>query len=110
MGATLCGKCGKARSAIDGIFSYLDTQLPFSYVHLMSVVVHINCTMVAVKCGAVAAVAIKNIRREETDRAPISDAENVQVLFLQVFAAVVIPLVTVGLLEVSVLVSDPFST
>jgi len=107
---TLYRSCAQARGAVGSLFAHLDTQLPFSYVHLISVVVHANSLMVSAKCGAVAAVALRNLCRPETKSAPVSDAENLQVLLMQVFCAVVVPLVTLGLLEVTVLISDPFGS
>lgn len=104
------GICTRGRSAIGGVCVHLDTQLPFSYVHLISAVVHANNFMVAAKCGTVAAVALRRLRMPETEKAPISDAENFQVLLLQLFALIAIPVVTLGLLEVGVLISDPLGS
>mmetsp|Transcript_127118 Transcript_127118/g.220320 ORF Transcript_127118/g.220320 Transcript_127118/m.220320 type:complete len:413 (+) Transcript_127118:53-1291(+) len=106
---SLYGICAKARGALGGVSAHLDTQLPFTYVHLLSVVVHVNNLLVALKCGVLSAIAIWNLRRPETRKSPISDAENLQVLLLQIFCVVGIPFFNLGLLEVGVLVGNPLS-
>lgn len=103
--------CAKARGAVGrgrGVFAYLDTQLPFAYVHLISVMVHLCNAMVAVKCGILAAVAARNLLRPETRRDPVSDTENAQVLLMQVAFAVVVPVFYLAFLSVGASVSDPF--
>merc|ERR1719356_2211638 len=78
--------CAKARTSVgrgQGAFSYLDTQLPFSYVHLLSVLVHLNNLAIATKCGVLVSIGIRNLLRPER-RGPVSDAENIQVIILQV--------------------------
>lgn len=104
---TLYGICTKARGSVGGLTAYNNTQLPFAYVHLTSVIVHASNLMVAVKCGVLAAVALHNLRRPEVEGEPVSFHENLHVLLLQVLSAVLLPLFTLGLLEVGVLVSDP---
>lgn len=108
---SLYGICTRARSAVGGVFTHLDTQLPFSYVHLVSVVVHANNLLVAAKCGTMAAVAIEHLRHPEPAEGepPVSSTENVQALLLQCLQAIFVPLTTVGLLAVGGLVADPFS-
>jgi len=59
--ANLYETCARARSSVAGIFAHLSTQLPYSYVHLISVVVHANNLLVAVKCGTMAAVAVRSL-------------------------------------------------
>jgi len=41
----------QCRGSIGQIFAYINTQLPYSYVHLLSIAVLLSNTMVAVKCG-----------------------------------------------------------
>eukprot|EP00747_Dinoflagellata_sp_TGD_P165964 gnl/TRDRNA2_/TRDRNA2_188061_c0_seq1.p1 gnl/TRDRNA2_/TRDRNA2_188061_c0~~gnl/TRDRNA2_/TRDRNA2_188061_c0_seq1.p1 ORF type:complete len:403 (+),score=63.81 gnl/TRDRNA2_/TRDRNA2_188061_c0_seq1:176-1384(+) len=106
----LYGICNRARASLGGVFMYLDTQLPFSYLHLLAVVVHINNMAVAVKCGVLSAIAIRNLLGAESAKAPVSVAENAQMLLLQLFSAVAVPLFYLGLLEVGVLASDPVGT
>merc|ERR1719272_895559 len=60
--------CARARASVGrerGAFSYLDTQLPFAYVHFLSVFVHLNNIAIAVKCGILSAAAIWNLSRLE---------------------------------------------
>lgn len=107
---SLYGICANARGALGGVSVHLDTQLPFTYAHLLSVVVHVDNLLVAMKCGALAAVAIWNLHRPEGKDKPISDAENLQVLLIQIFSVVAIPFFNLGLLEVGILIADPLST
>lgn len=103
--------CAHARSCVGrgrGVFAYLDTQLPFSYVHLIAIIVHLSNLLLAVKCGTLAAVASWNLVRPETKRDPVSDMENAQVLLLQVFFVIVVPFFYLAFLEVGASVSDPF--
>jgi len=99
--------CETGRTSLEGFFVHLETQLPFSYTHLMAVLVHGNCLVVAGKCGLVAAMALGNLRGQNEQK-PASGSENLQVLLLQIFSAIAIPLFTLGMLEVGVLVGDPF--
>lgn len=87
----LYGICATGRGAIGAIFAHIDTQLPYAYVHLLAVLVHLNSILIAFKAGAVAAVAVWNLVRSEK-RGPVSDAENVQVLLLQIFFVTTVPL------------------
>jgi len=115
----------RARGAVGGIFAHLDTQLPFSYLHLISVAVHGNNFAVAAKCGTMAAIAIRNLMSHYPGHGvgasvfaglhgasmgvgTESIAENVQVLLLQVVQLIFVPIATVGLLEVAGMVSEPF--
>jgi len=101
------GICSTARASIGGVFAYVDTQLPYSYVHLLGVTVHLNNFLVAAKCGVMSAIAVNNLRRSE-HRTPISDAENVQVLCLQIITLVIIPVIYHALLMEAATLSDPF--
>eukprot|EP00747_Dinoflagellata_sp_TGD_P210152 gnl/TRDRNA2_/TRDRNA2_83469_c0_seq1.p1 gnl/TRDRNA2_/TRDRNA2_83469_c0~~gnl/TRDRNA2_/TRDRNA2_83469_c0_seq1.p1 ORF type:complete len:450 (-),score=67.91 gnl/TRDRNA2_/TRDRNA2_83469_c0_seq1:86-1435(-) len=107
---TLYGICTRARGAVGrghGAFAYLDTQLPFSYAHLLAVLVHLNNFAVAAKCGACAAVAIWNLGRPE-HHTPVSDSENAQVLLLQILLVVCAPALYHALLEEAAALGDPF--
>merc|ERR1719160_423359 len=53
------------------------------------------------------AIAVNNLRRSE-HRTPISDAENVQVLCLQIITLVIIPVIYHALLMEAATLSDPF--
>jgi len=103
----LYGICATGRSAIGSIFAHVDTQLPYAYVHLLSVLVHLNSILITCKAGTVAAVAVWNLVRSESP-GPVSDAENVQVLLLQIFMVIVVPLFFHAFLECAATLSDPF--
>mmetsp|Transcript_20716 Transcript_20716/g.45498 ORF Transcript_20716/g.45498 Transcript_20716/m.45498 type:complete len:431 (-) Transcript_20716:31-1323(-) len=103
------GICARARSTVgrgQGVFKYLDTQLPFSYVHLLSALVHLNNVAIAAKCGALAAVAARNFTRPEA-HGPMSRAENVHVLLLQAVFVVGAPALYHGILEEGARLSEP---
>merc|ERR550537_350484 len=53
-------QCIKARDGIQTIHTYLKTQLPFAYVHLLTLLVNVNNLVVSIKCGAVFIVALAN--------------------------------------------------
>lgn len=55
----------RGRTSVSNIFLHLDTQLPFSYMHLISVAVHANNLVVAAKCGTMAAVAVRNLMHNQ---------------------------------------------
>merc|ERR1719460_469074 len=44
-----------ARNGIQTMHTYLKTQLPFAYVHLLTLLVSLNTQVVSIKCGAVIA-------------------------------------------------------
>merc|ERR1712216_518982 len=54
------GKAMQARDGVQTIQTYLDTQLPFTYVHLITLLVNIQNLVMAAKCGAIAVVAYTN--------------------------------------------------
>lgn len=102
--------CSRARAAVGrgrGAFAYLDTQLPFSYLHLLSVLVHINNLALAAKCGVLMAVGIRNLLRSEKHE-PVSDAENLQVILLQVVFVTCVPAWYHAMLEAAAGLGDPF--
>jgi len=43
--------CVKARGSIGLIFAYLDTQVPFAYVHMLVLAIIFSNCLIAVKCG-----------------------------------------------------------
>lgn len=110
------GTCARARDAVGrgrGAFAYLDTQLSFSYVHLLSALVHVNSLALAVKCGVVGAVAVWHLTRpqsspEQGDSFPaVSRAENLQVLFVQVFLVMCVPAFYHAILEAVAGLGEP---
>mmetsp|Transcript_165523 Transcript_165523/g.531169 ORF Transcript_165523/g.531169 Transcript_165523/m.531169 type:complete len:417 (+) Transcript_165523:154-1404(+) len=106
----LYGICSRGRAAVgrgQGAFAYLDTQVPFAYVHFLSVMVHLNSLAIAGKCGVVSAVALWNLQRSE-EKGPISDMENAQVLLIQIVLVMGIPALYHAVLEEVAHLSDPF--
>lgn len=43
--------CVKARGSIGGIYAYLDTQVPFAYVHLLVLSIIFSNCLIALRCG-----------------------------------------------------------
>jgi len=87
-------ECVSARNGISLIWTYLRTQLPFAYVHLVTFLVNLNNLVVSFKCGMVMAMAMK--------AGSWSQCVN-QVLFL-----FVVPPLYQGLLGISHVIHDPF--
>jgi len=110
--ATLYEICMRARGAVGGVFTHMDTQLPLSYVHLISVVVHANAVLVAAKCGIMAAVAVWHLRQPGPPQGEtlVPSADSVQSLLLQCGQAALVPMATIGFLEVGLLVADPLGS
>merc|ERR1719456_52248 len=90
----VAAECVGARNGISLIWTYLRTQLPFAYVHLVTFLVNLNNLVVSVKCGMVLSMAIK--------AEAWSQCVN-QVLFL-----FVVPPLYQGLLGISHVIHDPF--
>merc|ERR1719352_1272967 len=57
-------QCIGARNGIQTIHTYLKTQLPFAYVHLLTLLVNVNNLVVSVKCRAVFIVALAQDERD----------------------------------------------
>jgi len=87
-------ECVSARNGISLIWTYLRTQLPFAYVHLVTFLVNLNNLVVSVKCGMVLSMAVKT--------ESWSQCVN-QVLFL-----FIVPPLYQGLLGISHVIHDPF--
>jgi len=100
--------CARGRGACDRADFYGRSQLPFAYVHLLSLLVHGTCAMVALKCGVVAAVAVSHALRSEAI-APVSDMESASVLVQQCALAFGVPLVYGAILAQAAALADPLS-
>jgi hypothetical protein len=87
-------ECVLARNGISLIWTYLRTQLPFAYVHLVAILVNLNNLVTSVKCGMSMALGIKT--------EVYSECVN-QILFL-----FVVPPLYQGLLGISHVIHDPF--
>jgi len=90
----IANECKKARNGISVIWSYLRTQLPFAYVHLVTFMVNLNNFFVAIKCGILFALAVK---QREPSRA-----------LNQFFFVCIVPPLYQGLLTISFVIHDPF--
>jgi len=90
----VAGECKKARNGISVIWSYLRTQLPFAYVHLVTFMVNLNNFFVSIKCGILFALAIK---QDEHSRA-----------LNQFFFVCIVPPLYQALLTISYVIHDPF--
>jgi predicted membrane chloride channel (bestrophin family) len=90
----IAGECKKARNGISVIWTYLRTQLPFAYVHLVTFMVNLNNFFVSVKCGILFALAVK---QNEHSRA-----------LNQFFFVCIVPPLYQALLTISYVIHDPF--
>merc|ERR1719443_2559859 len=54
---SIAKKCCAARDGVQTIHTYLHTQLPYAYVHLITLLVNLQNLVLAVKCGMVFADA-----------------------------------------------------
>lgn len=88
--------CLQARDAIQTIFTYLRTQLPFTYVHLITLLVNLHNVVNTVKCSAVFMVAICSEPRQ-----------NQRALY-QIIMMILLPVCYQGLLTISYIIHDPF--
>eukprot|EP00747_Dinoflagellata_sp_TGD_P178493 gnl/TRDRNA2_/TRDRNA2_27446_c0_seq1.p1 gnl/TRDRNA2_/TRDRNA2_27446_c0~~gnl/TRDRNA2_/TRDRNA2_27446_c0_seq1.p1 ORF type:complete len:515 (+),score=53.86 gnl/TRDRNA2_/TRDRNA2_27446_c0_seq1:133-1677(+) len=88
------GLCLNARDGIQTIHTYLQTQLPFAYVHLITLLVNVNNFCIAVKCGVVFIVA--NAKGDRQD------------MLYQVLQFTLVPVLYHGMLSISYLIHDPF--
>eukprot|EP00747_Dinoflagellata_sp_TGD_P133465 gnl/TRDRNA2_/TRDRNA2_175198_c1_seq5.p1 gnl/TRDRNA2_/TRDRNA2_175198_c1~~gnl/TRDRNA2_/TRDRNA2_175198_c1_seq5.p1 ORF type:complete len:532 (-),score=72.32 gnl/TRDRNA2_/TRDRNA2_175198_c1_seq5:193-1788(-) len=86
--------CVIARDAISVVWTHLGTQLPFAYVHLVTLLVNINNIVVSVKSGMVFAVALHE--------------ENYSQAMNQLIYVLTVPLLYQGLLSISYVIHDPF--
>merc|ERR1719506_2190762 len=87
-------ECVAARNGISLIWTYLKTQLPFAYVHLVTFLVNLNNLVVSIKCGVVLAMAMK--------------AEAWPQCVNQLLYILVVPPLYQGLLGISHVIHDPF--
>merc|ERR1719440_786937 len=87
-------QCLSARNGIQTIHTYLKTQLPFAYVHLLTLLVNVNNLVVSIKCGAVFIVALAN--------------DDHQTMGYQFLMLMLVPVLYHGLLSISYVIQDPF--
>lgn len=87
-------QCISARDGIQTIHTYLQTQLPFAYVHLLTLLVNVNNLVISIKCGAVFIVALAK--------------DDHQTMAYQVLMFLLVPVLYHGLLSISYVIHDPF--
>ena len=111
----LLDKCMQARGCIGGVGSKLGTQLPFSYVHLLTWTVKSYLVMLAAIYGfalACLAVNIAVFGMAEDYRGASVRASNEWDAFLKIFLAGVVLVLTAcffqGILNVQVMLRNPF--
>jgi len=90
-------RCIEAREGIQVIHTYLRTQLPFAYVHLVAWLVHLQNIVVAVKAGLEIGCEFRPDGQQKLEK-----------LFQEMFSAVVVCMIYQGLLCISYLIEDPF--
>merc|ERR1719215_869040 len=56
--SAVMAECVQAREGMATINTYLDTQLPFAYVHLITLLVNVQNIVLSAKCGVIFATAI----------------------------------------------------
>lgn len=83
-----------ARDGIQTIHTYLNTHLPFAYVHLITLLVNLNNLVMSIKCGVHGA---KGIQRNQP-----------QDVLANALMAMVVPILYHGLLSISYVIHDPF--
>lgn len=87
-------QCTAARDGMANINMYLDTQLPFAYVHLITLLVNVQNLLMALKSGLTFARAV-----------PTVDAF---VMVQQVLSTIIIVFIYQALLTISYTIMDPF--
>merc|ERR1712151_522239 len=78
--------CRKARGSIGMAFAYTDTQVPFRYVHFLSLIIWMHSMFQAVCSATILAASVRN--------------GDLQVFFVEVILLVIYPLVYFGLLHI----------
>jgi hypothetical protein len=87
----LAGLCKEAQNGIDSIRMQLNSQLPFSYAHLIATMVQGAALLSAVRCGMLVALATSILS-----------------VVCQVFFCFCLSIVYLGLYSMVVVISDPF--
>lgn len=89
--------CLDARAGITTMDTYLTTQLPFAYVHLITILVNMNNCFLIFKCASASAVAINDWQQS-----------SIIEISKEGLTSLIIPLLYYGLLSISYIISDPF--
>jgi len=88
------GQCLAARDGMANINMYLDTQLPFAYVHLITLLVNVQNILMAIKSGLKFSVAIAQ--------------SDLFLMLQQVLTTAIIVFIYQALLTIAYTIMDPF--
>eukprot|EP00408_Alexandrium_pacificum_P028540 CAMPEP_0171206328 /NCGR_PEP_ID=MMETSP0790-20130122/27006_1 /TAXON_ID=2925 /ORGANISM="Alexandrium catenella, Strain OF101" /LENGTH=429 /DNA_ID=CAMNT_0011671869 /DNA_START=144 /DNA_END=1431 /DNA_ORIENTATION=+ len=91
---TLMAQCVNAREGMATINTYLDTQLPFAYVHLITLLVNVQNLVVSVKSGIIFATALPEL--------------NFFLMIQQTLTLLIVCFIYQALLQISYMIMDPF--
>jgi len=86
--------CESARNGIQTVHTYLQTQLPFAYVHLITVIVNVNTFIVCVKSSVVGSIAYATGSYERFVK--------------ELITLLLVTTLYQGLLSISYVIHDPF--
>lgn len=106
----------RGRGGVQALFTIIDTQLPFSWVHLMSFLVGANALIVILKCAISSAKSMRRIEhgcRLNAAAGLICDADSVDIplqMFAQMLQVILTPFVHFGFLEFSNDLQNPFGS
>lgn len=87
-------QCINAREGMATINTYLDTQLPFAYVHLITLLVNVQNLVISVKSGIIFATAIPEV--------------NIFLMIQQALTLLIVCFIYQALLQISYMIMDPF--
>mmetsp|Transcript_116318 Transcript_116318/g.324073 ORF Transcript_116318/g.324073 Transcript_116318/m.324073 type:complete len:414 (-) Transcript_116318:77-1318(-) len=98
------------RTAVKSIFTHLNTQIPFAYVHLMACLVHFNLFVLALQAGMIIGKSVGMIleSRNIPGKQQAADTEASTLLVSQLVYLTMVPMVYLGFLELSQEIADPF--
>jgi len=86
--------CCNARDGIQEVHTYLQTQLPFAYVHLITIIVNVNTIVVCLKSSVVCSIAYAS--------------GNFQRVLYEFTTLLIVTTLYQGLLSISYVIHDPF--
>uniref|UniRef100_A0A7S1RW34 Bestrophin homolog n=1 Tax=Alexandrium catenella TaxID=2925 RepID=A0A7S1RW34_ALECA len=107
------GQINAGRAATKSVFTHLETQIPFAYVHLMACLVHFNLSILALQAGLVIAKAIGTIKKAgqlAVGEEHAADTEAITNLVAQILKLTMVPMLYLGFLTLSQEIADPFGT
>lgn len=92
--SAVMAECVQAREGMATINTYLDTQLPFAYVHLITLLVNVQNIVVSIKAGIIFATAVPG--------------KNYFVMVQQIVTVMLVCFIYQALLQISYMIMDPF--